>query len=158
MLDFSTRNWLQHHVTTDLRTYDDLEPFLKRPFFFIISVDGPLRTRHQREHEWVSLSFTSAIVGDEGKTADERQRRTGATLDAFIDIHDKLNYGHGGMTDFARVMTLATIRVDNSFPTIDALWHHLDSLNLMDEERLRPGWDTYFMVRLPFCSSADISE
>jgi hypothetical protein len=51
LLDFATRNWLQHHVTTDLRTYADLEPFLKRPFFLIISVDGPLRTRFQREKE-----------------------------------------------------------------------------------------------------------
>lgn len=50
------------------------------------------------------------------------------------------------MTDFARVMSLATIRVDNHYPTVEGLWHHLDSLDLMDEERLRPGWDTYFMV------------
>lgn len=76
------------------------------------------------------------------------------TLDEFIDVHDKLHYGcssmgtggKGEMTDFARVMALATIRVDNHYPTVEGLRHHLDSLDLMDEERLRPGWDTYFMV------------
>lgn len=52
------------------------------------------------------------------------------------------------MTDFSRVMSLATVKVDNCFPTIEGLWTYLNTLNLLDEERLRPGWDTYFMVRL----------
>ena len=50
------------------------------------------------------------------------------------------------MTDFSRVMSLATVKVDNCFPTVEGLWTYLDTLNLLDEERLRPGWDTYFMV------------
>lgn len=50
------------------------------------------------------------------------------------------------MTDFSRVMSLATIKVDNCFPSVEGLWTYLDTLNLLDEERLRPGWDTYFMV------------
>jgi hypothetical protein len=50
------------------------------------------------------------------------------------------------MTDFSRVMSLATVKVDNCFSTIEGLWTYLDTLNLLDEERLRPGWDTYFMV------------
>ena len=57
------------------------------------------------------------------------------------------------MTDFARVMAMSTIKVDNNFPTTQALWDHLDSLDLMDEERLRPGWDTYFMVSATLLSS-----
>jgi hypothetical protein len=53
---------------------------------------------------------------------------------------------NSAMTDFSRVMSLATVKVDNCFPTIEGLWTYLESLNLLDEERLRPGWDTYFMV------------
>jgi hypothetical protein len=60
------------------------------------------------------------------------------------------------MTDFSRVMSLATVKVDNCFPTIEGLWTYLDTLNLLDEERLRPGWDTYFMVSpSPFCSTSE---
>jgi dCMP deaminase len=82
------------------------------------------------------------------------------SLDQFVEIHDKLHYGpstpstssattsmsSSAMTDFSRVMSLATVKVDNCFPTIEGLWTYLDTLNLLDEERLRPGWDTYFMV------------
>jgi dCMP deaminase len=50
------------------------------------------------------------------------------------------------MTDFSRVMSLATVKVDNCFASVEDLWTYLGSLNLLDEERLRPGWDTYFMV------------
>jgi len=36
-------------VTTALRTWEDVEPFLKRPFFLLVAVDGPLRARYERE-------------------------------------------------------------------------------------------------------------
>lgn len=49
LLDHVTRNWLSHFVTTDLRTYEEIDPFLKRPFFLLVSVDGPLRVRFERE-------------------------------------------------------------------------------------------------------------
>lgn len=44
-------------------------------------------------------------------------------------------------------MKLASVTICNNFENVDGLWRYLDSVNLMDEERLRPGWDTYFMVR-----------
>lgn len=44
---------------------------------------------------------------------------------------------------------LTDVRVINSFHSISDLYAHLDSLNLLDPENLRPGWDAYFMVR--FC-------
>lgn len=49
LLDHVTRNWLSHFVTTDLRTYEEIDLFLKRPFFLLVSVDGPLRVRFERE-------------------------------------------------------------------------------------------------------------
>ena len=42
--------------------------------------------------------------------------------------------------------TLVDVHIDNSFPTVAALYEHLDKLDLLNMERLRPGWDTYFMV------------
>lgn len=49
-------------------------------------------------------------------------------------------------TDFRRIQAVATLQICNDFPSVDGLWAYLDQLDLMNEERLRPGWDTYFMV------------
>jgi hypothetical protein len=43
-------------------------------------------------------------------------------------------------------MSLASVSICNNFPSLPALYAFLAQLNLLDEERLRPGWDTYFMV------------
>lgn len=51
MLDHVTHNWLTNTVTTDLRTCEEIEPFMKRPFFLLVAVDGPLRLRFERERE-----------------------------------------------------------------------------------------------------------
>jgi len=94
-------------------------------------------------------------------------RRNGVSLDDFVEIHDKLHYdsstpstssvsGTSAMTDFSRVMSLATVKVDNCFASVETLWTYLGTLNLLDEERLRPGWDTYFMVS--YMSSSDDSS
>jgi hypothetical protein len=40
------------------------------------------------------------------------------------------------------------VSVCNNLPSVPALYAYLDQLNLLDEERLRPGWDTYFMASL----------
>ncbi|OCF44679.1 dCMP deaminase [Kwoniella heveanensis CBS 569] len=148
LLDFITRNWLSHFVTTDLISYEDIEPFVKRPFFLCVSVDGPLRLRYAREKERVSTNF--------GKLS----------LEDFIDAHDALLNGplptlspsstsssssptslsYHPQTDFKRTLSLAQISICNNFPDAGSLEAYLDRLNLLDEERLRPGWDTYFMT------------
>ncbi|WVF72448.1 hypothetical protein IAT40_007263 [Kwoniella sp. CBS 6097] len=144
LLDFITRYWLSHYVTTDLRSYEDIEPFVKRPFFLCVSVDGPLRIRYARE---------------KGRTSSSRT----LSLEEFIDNHDALLNGplptsspsssssptslsYHPQTDFKRTLSLAQISICNNFPDVSSLEGYLDRLNLLDEERLRPGWDTYFMT------------
>lgn len=34
----------------------------------------------------------------------------------------------------------------NNFTSVPELEEYLEEMNLLDGERLRPGWDTYFMV------------
>ena len=41
---------------------------------------------------------------------------------------------------------IVNISVINSFPTLHQLHEHLDRLDLLDSEHLRPSWDSYFMV------------
>ncbi|WRT66944.1 uncharacterized protein IL334_003909 [Kwoniella shivajii] len=142
LLDFITRNWLSHHVTTDLRTYEEIDPFVKRPFFLCVSLDGPILTRYEREQSRSEIPLS---------------------LEQFIETHDQLLNGplpslpssssssssklsYHPQTDFKRSLSLAEISICNNFPTVEALEGYLDKLDLINEERLRPGWDTYFMT------------
>jgi dCMP deaminase len=43
-------------------------------------------------------------------------------------------------------LAYAQLQVMNNFASVQELEAYLDGLNLTDGERLRPGWDTYFMV------------
>ncbi|ODN89187.1 dCMP deaminase [Cryptococcus wingfieldii CBS 7118] len=141
LLDFVTHNWLSHFVTTDLTSFDDVEPFVKRPFFLLVSVDGPLIVRYERE-----------------RARAESLKQT-LSLEKFMTDHDALLHGPPPQTsslptlahmqlqsDFRRVLDLAHIQVNNNFADISALHWYLDRLDLLDEGRLRPGWDTYFMT------------
>lgn len=38
------------------------------------------------------------------------------------------------------------LKIINSFHSIAEFHRHLDSLDITDAQRLRPQWDTYFMV------------
>ncbi|KAH9944164.1 cytidine deaminase-like protein [Epithele typhae] len=49
------------------------------------------------------------------------------------------------LTRFRRISELANLHVVNAFESITAFYEHLEETNLVDPERLRPGWDTYFM-------------
>lgn len=41
LLEHVTRHWREHFVTEDITTRTALEPFLKRPFVLLVSVDAP---------------------------------------------------------------------------------------------------------------------
>jgi len=51
VLDHITRHWRANFVTCDLHTKDQVEMFIKRPFFLLISVDAPLYDRFQRQQK-----------------------------------------------------------------------------------------------------------
>jgi dCMP deaminase len=44
------------------------------------------------------------------------------------------------------LLSHAHLTIMNNFETIADLEAHLDEVNLLDSERMRPGWDGYFMV------------
>ncbi|KAJ2852748.1 Deoxycytidine monophosphate (dCMP) deaminase [Coemansia brasiliensis] len=45
-----------------------------------------------------------------------------------------------------RVLASANVTIANTFVTVEALYAHLDRIDLTNKERLRPSWDTYFML------------
>ncbi|KAJ2159584.1 Deoxycytidine monophosphate (dCMP) deaminase [Coemansia sp. RSA 552] len=45
-----------------------------------------------------------------------------------------------------KVLSSANVSIANTFLTTEELYTYLDKIDLTNEERLRPSWDTYFML------------
>ncbi|KAI0031424.1 cytidine deaminase-like protein [Vararia minispora EC-137] len=52
-------------------------------------------------------------------------------------------YKLSSLSDLSRFVK---VHIVNYFETLPLLYQHLDSLCLLDQDRLRPCWDTYFMM------------
>ncbi|GAB7347648.1 hypothetical protein MBLNU459_g4516t1 [Dothideomycetes sp. NU459] len=64
-------------------------------------------------------------------------------LEDFVLRNDQHLYNSNA--SLAALSARARIKILNSGNDIKSLWSSLDSLNLLDESRLRPTWDQYFM-------------
>jgi dCMP deaminase len=128
MLEYATLNWKKNLVTTSLSgSSEELSPFIKRPFFLLVRMDAPILTRWRRSRGMQkSLDRDSPVVP--------------ATLEDFIEQEDG--------NPFARPTQLygeISVSIYNNFPNLKELHEHLESINLLDPDRVRPSWDTYFM-------------
>lgn len=128
MLDYVTLNWKDNFVTTDLRTRDLVEMFIRRPFFMLISVDAPLLVRYSRQ-----------------RSSEER------SLEGFLRENDELVFGQSNDGRFSpsslrNFQDLVDIHINNNFNELSELYAHLENLNLLDPQHLRPSWDAYFMT------------
>ena len=56
LLEHVTLNWRSNFVTRDLRTERMIQMFIKRPFFMLVSVDGPISDRFHRANKFVLCS------------------------------------------------------------------------------------------------------
>ena len=65
------------------------------------------------------------------------------SLEDFVAEDDHMTFGPGGLE---AIRALVDIQIDNTYNTIDALHSHLDDINLLHPDHLRPCWDQYFMV------------
>ncbi|KAF9245812.1 cytidine deaminase-like protein [Melanogaster broomeanus] len=119
LLEHVTQNWLSKFVTVDLASVPLVSYFARRPFFMLVSVDAPLLQRYRRLQGPDSVSLEEFVCQD-----DECEKAVGLR----------------GMSHFVK------INVINTFQSISELHGHLDSLDIINSERLRPRWDTYFMT------------
>ncbi|KAI0688667.1 cytidine deaminase-like protein [Cytidiella melzeri] len=132
LLDYVTRKWRSDFVTTELNTRMALETFRTRPFFMVVSVDAPILTRYRRHIE-------------RGHQIQD------STLERFVQEHDAHFYGArfgrtpDGVSCLRNLRALVDVHVNNGFDTKEDLYEHLEDLDIINGERLRPGWDTYFM-------------
>lgn len=126
LLDFVTRRWRGRYVTTDIHSETVLDVLIHRPFFLLISVDAPLTVRWRR--------------------FQERSRHAGrpeTSLEDFVTDSDTHLYDpqHG----LSSLISRATVRLLNTSPSLAHLYATLAKLDIPNPDRLRPGWDTYFM-------------
>ncbi|KAJ5721142.1 histidine biosynthesis bifunctional protein hisB [Penicillium malachiteum] len=126
LLDFVTKRWQEHWVTTDIADGTTLDRFLLRPFFLLVSVDAPVSLRWKR--------FSDRCW---------RRQLDPPDLEKFVLWNDRHLY----QKDIGRVYLTdkAQVRLFNSSSSVDELHNSLKALDLADEQRLRPNWDQYFM-------------
>lgn len=127
LLDFVTLSWRSRFVTTDIPTEKVLDVFLRRPFFMLISTDAPLLARWQRHTQRAEASGAATLF-----------------LEDFAQENDTHLYcPHQGLQP---LISRATVRLVNTSPSLAHLYATLGKLDIPNPDRLRPGWDTYFMA------------
>lgn len=124
LLAFVTKRWQSRFVTTDISSEAVLEIFVRRPFFMLVSVDAPLTVRWQR--------------------FQRRQPDESLTLEDFVVRNDAHLFDY--RTSVQHLISRATVRLLNTSSSLADLYAHLGKLDITDPDRLRPGWDTYFMA------------
>lgn len=127
LLDFVTKQWQGRFVMTDVTTEAILEVFARRPFFLLLSTDAPLTVRWQR-------------FQDRAKTRGEPS----LDLAEFAERNDEQLYDPSA--SLQSLISKATIRLLNTSSSLAHLYATLGKLDIPNQDRLRPGWDTYFMA------------
>ncbi|KXS20678.1 hypothetical protein M427DRAFT_151950 [Gonapodya prolifera JEL478] len=115
-------NWGRKMVVDSLRNVRALDAFRRRPFFLLIGVDAPIQLRYNRyaqrfEKGEVPMTLQDFVNGDYAQ---------------FVDVH--------------RMLHSADLRILNTTSSSEAFSSHLENLNIANPDRLRPSWDTYFML------------
>jgi len=123
-----------------LRTEQMIQMFIKRPFFMLVSVDGPISDRFHRANNPQAGSLGTFVVAND---ADVYGRRH-ITFES--DAIEKQEIQAENPSPLHSLQQYVTLHVINNFDNVAALHSYLDDLNLLDANRLRPSWDSYFMT------------
>ncbi|CCG82754.1 Deoxycytidylate deaminase [Taphrina deformans PYCC 5710] len=143
LIDYATRHWRENLVVTDISLKSEYDALSKRPFFLLVSVDAPLLTRWHR--------FRGRCVHLEEEVP---------TLEAFVEMSDSHFYGTEssshttssaaglstlGDLGHAAVFLKSSLRIMNIQKTVTDFHKHLEELDVVNQDRIRPSWDAYFM-------------
>jgi dCMP deaminase len=134
LLNFVTKHWRERWVTTDIPSEPVLDLYTRRPFFLLLSVDAPLTVRWRRYQARQNHLLSSTTAPNE--TAAE-------TLETFVALSDAHLYDPA--TGRHPLLARATVRLLNTSPSLAHLYATLGKLDLLNPDRLRPSWDSYFM-------------
>ncbi|KAI0814802.1 cytidine deaminase-like protein [Irpex lacteus] len=67
------------------------------------------------------------------------------SVDAPILTRYRRRVSPKGVTSLRNLRALVDIHINNAFDNKEDLYDHLEEINVTNGERLRPGWDAYFM-------------
>ncbi|RDA86837.1 hypothetical protein CP532_1418 [Ophiocordyceps camponoti-leonardi (nom. inval.)] len=124
LLDFVTRRWQDRFVVADVPSEAVADVFARRPFFLLLSIDAPVSVRWRRYQQRNGDSIVS--------------------LDQFVARSDAQLYH--ATTGQQPLISRATVRLLNASESLAHLYASLGKLDVTNPDRLRPGWDTYFMT------------
>lgn len=127
LLEFVTKRWQEHFVTTSIHNEAILETLSGRPFFILIHIDAPTSLRWQRFKDRCAAA-----------------QLTPPTLEQFVLRNDQHLYDP--LTGLASLVSRAQIKLLNNNTSLKSLYNSLDALDLPNPSRLRPTWDHYFMT------------
>lgn len=137
LLEFVTTKWRERWVTTDVFSRSVLEAYSRRPFFLLISVDAPVTVRwkrcQQRQH-----------LAPEGPDQTNGTTSSPSTLEDFVTLSDTHLFDPNNGQ--AALISSASVRLLNTSNDLAHLYVNLGKVDLLNEDRLRPSWDTYFMA------------
>lgn len=119
LLNYVTANWRENLLICNLRALSNLEMFLKRPFFMLITIDSSINLKFKR----VSNKYPSW------------------TLEKVCEESDKLQLN----PKYCSIQDKAKLKLINNTLDTQILYDNLQKLDLTNPERLRPHWDSYFM-------------
>lgn len=150
LLDFVTKHWRDRWVTTDIPDESVLEMYTRRPFFLLISVDAPVtvrwrrfQTRREQQKALEDGDTTAQSQSRPSSSSSTTSPSTITTLESFITLSDThLYHPTSGANP---LMSRATVRLLNTSSSLAHLYATLGTLDLLNPDRLRPSWDSYFM-------------
>ncbi|KAK3897114.1 cytidine deaminase-like protein [Staphylotrichum tortipilum] len=153
LLEFVTKHWRERWITTDIPSEAVLDMYARRPFFLHVSVDAPVTVRWRRfqarqQQEILARSPsltppTDTPLPTPDSTTDSPQPAL-HTLETFVHLSD--THLFHPLTGINPLLSRATVRLLNTSSSLAHLYATLGKLDLLNPDRLRPSWDSYFMA------------
>ncbi|KAL7006828.1 Deoxycytidine monophosphate (dCMP) deaminase [Cystobasidiomycetes sp. EMM_F5] len=167
-LDYATLNWRKRFVTSQICSRNHLDAFIKRPWVLLIPLEqfvhdddvnmfGPTPSEVDiREEQGLMSSSSTSTQTLHIPNGHSATHMTVNTLPPpspelskrFISrppSPHKLEHTH--KDPLAPLMRMCNLHIQMSrYPTTQDLRRHLRILDLPKEDRMRPGWDRYFMT------------
>ncbi|ORZ34520.1 cytidine deaminase-like protein [Catenaria anguillulae PL171] len=121
----ANHRWRQDWVVLGLTRPADIALLHKRPFVLVVAVDAPILTRFHRSGLPTSQLY-SFLSSNPTLPSDS------ASTNATESPHYALQVG-------------ADLAIVNDSHSLPQLYAALDACDLLNPQRLRPSWDSYFM-------------
>lgn len=121
LLNYATSNWQESMLISNVSSLTNIELFLKRPFFLLITIDASLMLKFQRfikSNPEISLEEFCQITDAHLLSSDNRH---------------------------CKYQDQAQLKLINNARNVESLYNSIKQLELTNPERLRPEWDSYFM-------------